>query len=189
MQDQGWWALTHGPVLFIMSNTEKAYGPGSDQYAFFVDTLEAVNRTATPWIVFMGHRPMYYVSDSKAGGTRDATFAVVEPLLYQYKVDLCLWGHVHNAYASCPMVNSTCVQAPAPGAYDAPIHASIGNAGQGLSGINEKTHPKWVVWQMNQWGYSGLHVWNATHLTLDLLDDATGTVQHEIVISRTYPRT
>ena len=145
MQDQGWWALTHGSLLVIMSNTEMSYGPGSDQYAFIEQTLQARNVSETPWCVFLGHRPMYYVSDSKTGGEYDLQFAAVEPLLMQYQVDLVLWGHVHNAYASCPLYNQTCVKAPAPGAYDAPVHASIGNAGQGLSDINNKTQPEWCV--------------------------------------------
>ena len=190
MQDQGWWSIVHGNVLILMANTEMAVGPGSDQYLFFEDTLKAANRTETPWIIFLGHRPMYYVSaDSADGGVYDETFGVFEPLLMQYQVDLVLWGHVHNAYASCPVYNKTCVTAPAPGAYDAPVHVSIGNAGQGLSGINTKKHPEWVRYQANEWGYSALHVWNATTLTLDLYDDATGSVQYEVVIQRTYPRT
>ena len=131
---------------------------------------------------------MYFVEDSKAGGTRDSTFGAIEPLLMQYQVDLVLWGHVHNAYASCPLYNNTCVTAPSPGAYDAPIHASIGNAGQGLSGINNKTRPEWVRWQMNEWGYSALHVWNATDLTFDLFDDATGSLQYQVAIHRNFPR-
>ena len=81
------------------------------------------------------------------------------------------------------MYNRTCVAAPAPGAYDAPIHACIGNAGQGLSGI-AKTMPRWVNWQMNEWGYSSLHLWNATDLTFDIFDDATGTLQHQVAIKR-----
>jgi hypothetical protein len=30
---------------------------------------------------------------------------------------------------------------------------------------------------------------NATTLMLDLFDDATGTLQHQIVLQRTFPRT
>lgn len=189
MQDEGYWAIEHGPATFIMMNTEFACGPGSDQYTFFEDTLKAVDRSITPWIVFLGHRPMYYVDDSKAGGARDPLFGAFEPLMLQYKVDLMLWGHVHNAFASCAMYNNTCITAPAPGAYDAPVHASIGNAGQGISPINPTNFPSWVRWQMAEWGYSALHIPNATTLMLDLFDDTTGSLQHQIVIQRTFPRT
>ena len=167
MQDQGWWALSHGLATFVMMNTEMAVGPGSDQYQFLVDTFSAVNRTVTPWLIVLGHRPMYSVSDSAAGGEYDQHFGAFEPLLLQHQVDLSLYGHVHNAFVSCPMYNKTC-RAAAPGEYDAPIHACIGNAGQGLSGINTKHRPDWVTWQMNEWGYSSLHLWNATDLTLSV---------------------
>ena len=186
---QGWWSIEHGSATIIMSNTEMQVGPGSDQYVFFEETLKAVDRSITPWVIFLGHRPMYWVSPSAAGGYRDPMFGAFEGLLMQYKVDLVLWGHVHNAFASCPMYNSSCVTAPAPGAYDAPVHACIGNAGQGLSGVNNATKPDWVRWQMNEWGYSSIHLWNATTLTMNLYNETDSTVQHEIVISRTFPRT
>lgn len=95
-QDAGWWSLTHASATFIMINTEMAVGPGSDQYAFLEATLAAVDRSVTPWVILLGHRPMYYVSDAKEGGARDAMFGVFEDLLMQYKVDVAMWGHVHN---------------------------------------------------------------------------------------------
>ena len=87
----------------------------------------------------------------------------------------------------------------------------------GITPVNTKTQPAWVQWQMAEWGYSALHsecpssehasslqrapaqaytpypltraVPNATTLMLDLFDDATGTLQHQIVLQRTFPRT
>lgn len=188
-QDQGWWSIVHGSALIIMINTEMSVAPGSDQYAFLESTLNAANRSETPWIIAAGHRPMYYVDTSANGGARDAMFGVIEPLLMQYKVDLYLVGHVHNFFSSCPMYNSSCVAAPAPGAYDAPVHVCIGNAGQGLSGINAKNPPKWVTFQANEWGLSAIHVYNATTMTLDYYDDDTFSLRHEVVIRRTFPRT
>jgi hypothetical protein len=189
MQDQGWWAIQHASATIVMMNTEMACGPGSDQYNFFVDTFKAVDRAVTPWLIFLGHRPMYYVSDGKEGGYRDEMFGVFEPLFLEYQVDIAMWGHVHNAYASCPMYNSTCMSAPAPGAFDGTVHISIGNAGQGISAINSTHHPEWVRWQMAEWGYSSIHIANATTLTVDLFDDTTGTLQDQVVVQRTFPRT
>ena len=48
-------------VHMIMIDTETAeVGPGSEQYDFLKADLSSVNRTETPWVVLMGHRPMYY---------------------------------------------------------------------------------------------------------------------------------
>jgi hypothetical protein len=179
-------------------------GPGSDQYDFMEQTLAGIDRSVTPWVVLMGHRPMYYVDDSNtAGGTIDAHFQAFESLLMKYKVDMVAWGHVHvsegeggasrgglraclrawhgllrhqhasshtppplvypqNAFASCPVYNGTCVKPSTPGAYDAPIHVCIGNAGQTITPINEKKQPDWVEWQMAEWGWSNILVHNAT---------------------------
>lgn len=70
-------------------------GPGSDQYDFMEQTLAGIDRSVTPWVVLMGHRPMYYVDDNAAGGTLDTHFQAFESLLMKYKVDLVAWGHVH----------------------------------------------------------------------------------------------
>ena len=78
----------------------------------------------TPWVVVLGHRPSYYVDDSKEGGTIDANINQIEPLLMTYKADIVLWGHVHNAFRSCPVFNGTCVPPAADGGYDAPIQVS-----------------------------------------------------------------
>ena len=172
-----------------MMNTEMDCGPGSDQYDFMSETFKAVDRSVTPWLIFLGHRPMYYVDDSKTGGARDPRFGAFESLLLEAQVDLALWGHVHNAYASCPLYNNSCVTAPSPGAYDAPVHVSIGNAGQGISPINATHPPSWAVYQQAQWGYSAIHLWNETTLTMDLYDDEMSGLQHEVVIQRTFPRT
>ena len=48
-----------GPVHVIFASSEHDYHPGSEQYAFLVRDLSAVNRSATPFIIFSGHRPMY----------------------------------------------------------------------------------------------------------------------------------
>lgn len=45
-----------------------------------------------------------------------------------------------------------------------------------------------VKWQMKEWGYSALHIWNETDLTFDLFDDTTGTLQHQVAIHRNFPR-
>jgi len=189
MQDEGYYQIAHGSSTIIMLNTELQMGPGSDQYVWLEQTLTAVDRTITPWVIVLGHRPTYFVSDSKAGGERDPAFAVFEPLLYTYKVDLYLVGHVHNAFVSCPMVNSTCVTASSPGAYDAPIYACIGNAGQGISPINTTHYPEWVKYQRAEWGYSSIHIWNETDLSMDFHDDSDGSLQYTFGIKRTFPRT
>lgn len=88
-----------------MMFTEVPCGSGSMQYDFLAADLASVNRTVTPWVIFLGHRPMYSCSSSGCGGPDHSDNfcrggADVEPLLVNNSVDLVLWGHVHNAVAT-----------------------------------------------------------------------------------------
>merc|ERR1711907_918690 len=111
-----------------MLDTEMAIAPGSRQYTWLKADLAAVDRSLTPWVILMGHRPMY------TGNVVDPHFGTIEPLLKDAKVDLCLWGHVHNAQVTCPVFQGKCT----PGA---PIHAVIGNAGQSPTSFPEPKAP------------------------------------------------
>jgi hypothetical protein len=120
---------------------------------------------------------MYFVDDIP-GGTIDPNFQAFEPLLVQFQVDLCLWGHVHNAYASCPVNAGKCVTTPQANGYLAPVHVSIGNGGQGLTDVYNKTMPEWATFQGSYWGYSTWTNSNATDAVVSLYrnsDNASGS--------------
>ena len=186
-QDEGWYSLVHGSATIIMINTEFEVGPGSTQYNFLNATLKAVDRTVTPWVIVNMHRPMYMVDDSEAGGSIDPQFQVFESLLYDYKVDLVLCGHVHNAYASRKVYQGKPVSAPY-GEYAAPVHISIGNAGQGLTPINTKTYPEWVVYQASEWGYSTIHIYNSTDMSVELYGDSDNGLRYTVDFHLNFPR-
>ncbi len=59
-----------------------------------------VNRTVTPWLVVEMHHPMYdkyQDEDSIAIGLEYES----ENLLYEYDVDLVLYGHFHSYLRTC----------------------------------------------------------------------------------------
>ena len=157
-----WRALAQGVVHVVMLNSELSVAEGSPQYAWLQQTLAAVDRAVTPWSIVAFHRPLYFVDAE--GGTRDKDFAPLEPLLVQYAVDAVLVGHVHNAFVSCPLNDSKCVE---PG--QGPVHICIGNAGQGITPISA-TAPPWVLFQKAAWGYSTLEA-NATHMAISLFGE------------------
>mmetsp|Transcript_3441 Transcript_3441/g.8676 ORF Transcript_3441/g.8676 Transcript_3441/m.8676 type:complete len:226 (+) Transcript_3441:1-678(+) len=182
MQHSGWYSFDQGPLHFVMLSTEFEVAPGSDQYDFLSADLAAVNRSITPWVVVGAHRPMYY--DASA----DPHFLTIEPLLQKAQVDLCLWGHVHNAQRTCPLSNSTCLAPKTAGAYDAPVHAVIGNAGQGISAFPAKK-ATWSLYQAAEWGWNELLCHNATHMTLNMYGNNNYTVPHDThTFVRTFPR-
>ena len=162
-------------VHMIMIDTETAeVGPGSEQYDFLKADLSSVNRTETPWVVLMGHRPMYYYDK---GWGRNGHFGdAFESLLVQYGVDLCLWGHVHNLLATCNVNNGTCVK---PG--EGPVHLVIGNGGQSLteypgpkSGVPT---PSWVTFKLANFGYNEMEI-TRDELIVNMYSDKDNSLYH-----------
>ena len=46
-------------LLFVcVQTTEWDFTTGSAQYNFIKSALASVDRSVTPWVIFMGHRPM-----------------------------------------------------------------------------------------------------------------------------------
>ena len=64
-------------------------------------------------------------------------------------MDLALWGHVHNAIVTCPVINGTCVTTKQADGYDGPVHAVIGHGGMSLDAVANPA-PKWVNYQVKQ---------------------------------------
>ncbi|KAK4940754.1 hypothetical protein LTR10_019147 [Elasticomyces elasticus] len=63
-----------------------------DQYKWLAQDLAKVNRTITPWIVAMSHRPMY---SSETSSYQVHVRNAFEALLLEYGVDMYLAGHIH----------------------------------------------------------------------------------------------
>eukprot|EP00927_Polykrikos_kofoidii_P026610 TRINITY_DN23667_c0_g1_i1.p1 TRINITY_DN23667_c0_g1~~TRINITY_DN23667_c0_g1_i1.p1 ORF type:complete len:687 (-),score=77.31 TRINITY_DN23667_c0_g1_i1:259-2238(-) len=190
----GWYSFDQGPVHFVAMGTEFSAHFGSSQMAFLQADLAAVDRATTPWIVVMGHRPMYNSQSNSKGFdlSNGPWWPDVEKVFLQYEVDLCLWGHVHNAEVTCPLMNGTCIESR-DGQYAAPVHATIGNGGQSLSSwctdgsrtcccssIGPTCQaacnnvPAWSKWRLDAFGFAQLEVHGARELTMNFYVDCDG---------------
>ena len=137
--------ITHAPLYFLPRNPLLSPTQPS---TFSYRTLAARNTSVTPWTVVLLHRPIYYVENTTAGGVRDTRFSTLETQLNASHVDLVLYGHVHNAFVSKGAIfDSKVVNPVKPGTYAGPVHACIGNAGMGLSGVADQP-PVWAEWQV-----------------------------------------
>lgn len=197
VRSAGWYSFNEGPVHFVALASEMSAHSDSEQMAFLQADLAAVDRSITPWIIVYGHRPMYS-SSSNANGFDLADgpwWPEVEAVFLKYQVDLCLWGHVHNAEVTCPLINGTCVKAEL-GEYDAPVHAIIGNGGQSLTPFCTDASrkcccsvdgpkckeacdkvPPWSLWRMSSFGFAQIEVQGATRLNMNFYMDCDG--EHE----------
>jgi hypothetical protein len=80
-----------------------------------------------------------------------------------------------------------CVSAAAPGEYDAPVHAVIGNAGQSLSPFTG-VPPAWSLWRFAQFGFSTIEVDGpAGELTMSFFADCQRANNHEHPVTKQLP--
>jgi acid phosphatase type 7 len=104
-----WFSVDDGPVHLHVFSTEHPFEPGTPQHVWIEADLKGVDRTLTPWLIVVGHRPIYLASAYPGGGNAsDAAVAVdlathLEPLWLGAGVDLTLSGHHHSYQRTCAM--------------------------------------------------------------------------------------
>eukprot|EP00775_Hariotina_reticulata_P003005 gene3005-3286_t len=94
-------------IIFISSYSPyDVYGftQNSEQNQWLKKALEAVDRTATPWLLLVWHAP-WYNSYQKHFMENECFRQAVELLLKLHSVDLVFTGHVHAYERSKPAVN------------------------------------------------------------------------------------
>eukprot|EP01138_Halocafeteria_seosinensis_P005643 gb/GECG01005769.1/.p1 GENE.gb/GECG01005769.1/~~gb/GECG01005769.1/.p1 ORF type:complete len:624 (+),score=34.21 gb/GECG01005769.1/:1-1872(+) len=167
-----YYSFDWGPIHYLVMSTETDFMPGSSQYKWIVNDLASVNRTKQPWLVFMGHRPMYTSSNHSFSLPMDYHFRTVyDPLMRIYHVDLALWGHVHQYERTAPMAHGS--EAPA---GHGTVHVVIGNAGNTYQmpwanvTANSYPVPSWIVFRTHDFGIGGITA-NKTHLSFAMHDD------------------
>eukprot|EP01052_Picozoa_sp_SAG31_P022731 SAG31_NODE_1823_length_7191_cov_9.623519_5_plen_377_part_00 len=206
-----WYSFDHGPAHFVMVNTElplvpanspgPSHHPPSPQWLWLTADLKAVNRRLTPWVIVMGHRPIFIQSP-------------LATLLYDYGVDLTIAGHVHYAQRTCPLKGESCMQPGVEGGYDGVVHVVAGNGGQALNNATNNGFPtvkfpyvgSGCNWNMpgancsasqkltggtqgsgTEFGMSAF-VANSTTLRYAFIGNNDSTVHYHFNIRRAYPR-
>uniref|UniRef100_A0A4W6EVF7 Purple acid phosphatase n=1 Tax=Lates calcarifer TaxID=8187 RepID=A0A4W6EVF7_LATCA len=151
------------------------------QYNWLKKDLEEANkpenRAVRPWIITMGHRPMYCSDDDQDDCTKFDSYVTpgLEDLFYNYGVDLELWAHEHTYERLWPVYGDMVYNGSKEQPYvnpKAPIHIITGSAG-----CREKTdrfnpNPKeWSAFRSTDYGYTRMQVVNTTHVYLEQVSD------------------
>jgi hypothetical protein len=152
-----WYSFDVGPVHILFFSTEHDFRQTSPQYAWIERDLRSVDRSVTPWLIVGSHREMYTSEDNPAGETQIVEMLQLhlEPLFYQYHVDLNLFAHRHSYERTCAMYQNKCVS-------DGVTHVLIGMAGQNLDGA-KYSGAEWSKYYDQQFGYTTIFV-NQTYL-------------------------
>lgn len=184
-----------GPMHIISISTEVYYfmNYGIKPLVFQYEWLEQdlikanlpENREKHPWIIVMGHRPMYCSDTDSDDCSHHETltrvglpflhFFGLEDLLYNYGVDLEIWAHEHSYERLWPIYNYTVYNGSLEQPYTnpkAPVHVISGSAGckEGTDQFND-TRPAWSAFVSTDYGYMRLKAYNKTHLYLEQVSD------------------
>ncbi|KAJ3674873.1 hypothetical protein LUZ60_005489 [Juncus effusus] len=146
----------HG-VHVVMLGSYTDFDEKSGQYAWLKSDLAKVNREKTPWLFAVLHAP-WYNSNWAHKGDGDNMMTCMEKLLYAYRVDLVVAGHVH-AYERSKRVYNKKVDPCGT------MHITIGDGGnrEGLARKFSNPKPSWSVFREASFGHGELKIVNESH--------------------------
>jgi predicted MPP superfamily phosphohydrolase len=172
---------TIGLVRFVGINTESILFQDNMTQPT-LDFLETtLNRTEEdkvmyPWLVVLGHRPLYCSQAYNADfptcfDEAEVIRGQIEDLLYDYQVDLYIDGHVHNYQRTTAVYNNTPLETTSDvefGYIDpkAPIYITTGGPGSDESQVPLESNATltWYVTGAEELTYSVMTAYNSTHL-------------------------
>ncbi|KAB1274120.1 Acid phosphatase type 7 [Camelus dromedarius] len=177
-----WYSWDLGPAHIISFSTEVYfflhYGRHlvEKQFHWLESDLQKANqnRVARPWIITMGHRPMYCSNadlddctwhESKVRKGLLGKFYGLEDLFYKYGVDLQLWAHEHSYERLWPIYNYQGCE-------------------ERLTSFTLFPRP-WSAVRVKEYGYTRLHILNGTHVHIQQVsDDQACEDHHQPQVSR-----
>ncbi|XP_074075110.1 acid phosphatase type 7 [Macrotis lagotis] len=201
-----WYSWDLGPAHIISFSTEVYffvhYGRHliKKQFHWLERDLQKANdnRAKRPWIITMGHRPMYCSNADLDDCTRHESIVRkgisggrygLEDLFYKYGVDLQLWAHEHSYERLWPIYDYQVYNGSRESPYTnprGPIHIITGSAGceELLTPFHSFPRP-WSAIRVKEYGFTRLHILNGTHLHVQQVsDDQNGKIVDDVWLVR-----
>ncbi|EMC97780.1 hypothetical protein BAUCODRAFT_66241 [Baudoinia panamericana UAMH 10762] len=190
-----------GPFGTIANNNWKN-NSGYQQYQWLVNDLAKVDRTKTPWVFAMSHRPMYSSETSSYQANVRNAF---ERVLLNAGVDAYFSGHIHWYERIWPIGNSTIDTSSIVNnnTYLTNPNVSMTHIVNGMAG-NIESHSTInaskvlnITAVLNQYnfGFSELEIHNETTVTWNYIKGIDGTVGDTLTLIKrnsstatTYPQ-
>ncbi|PON77307.1 Acid phosphatase [Parasponia andersonii] len=187
-----WYSADYGMFKFCVAESEHDWRAGLEQYKWIEKCLASADRRKQPWLIFMAHRVLGYPSNSWYG--QEGSFAEPEgrddpqKLWQRYKVDIAVFGHVHNYERICPIYQNQCVNSEKSkfsGVVNATIHVVTGGGGKSLAKFSSLS-PVWSVYRDYDWGFVKLTAFNHSSLLFEYKKSRDGQVYDSFTIYREY---
>ncbi|KAF4368171.1 hypothetical protein F8388_022804 [Cannabis sativa] len=174
------------------ADTELDWREGTEQYRFIENCLASVDRQKQPWLIFLAHRVLgyssgdFYVDEGSFGEPmgRDS----LQKLWQKYKVDIAIYGHVHNYERTCPIYQNICTSDKKnyyKGSLNGTIHVVAGGGGSSLVKFSSAT-PKWSLVRDYDYGFTKLTAFDHSNLLFEYKKSSDGKVHDSFRISRDY---
>ncbi|XP_076109731.1 acid phosphatase type 7-like [Mytilus galloprovincialis] len=169
--DRMWYSFDIGPVHFISYSTE-VYFLDNELYIqaqnnWLIQDLTSINlnRTAHPWIVAFGHRPMYCSSGDDCATSDSKVRKGLENIFFTYGVDVIIQGHGHSYERLFPLYQGQVLSND----YNnpkGPVQLITGTSNDQVN-VKSETTQSWSALRIGGEGlnsFSRMKVYNTTHL-------------------------
>ncbi|CAG0881669.1 unnamed protein product [Cyprideis torosa] len=198
------YSFNMGPAHFICVSTEVYFYTNYGwhqlirQYKWLEEDLmvatEPENRKERPWIILLGHRPMY-CSDYNRDDCHHYTSLVrvgflgwfgLERLLWDYGVDVAIWAHEHSYERLFPTYNLGIYKGSEAEPYvnpRAPVHIITGSAGCRERVDHFGAPGPWSAFRSSDYGFTRLTIHNGTHLHFEQVSDDQAWASSDIPAS------
>ena len=198
--DSLWYSLDIGPTHFVVYSTEVFFSDDEKTIELMINWLKTdldkanSQRSARPWIIAMGHRPMYCSVDDQNEDCVKKNSLVrtyLEELFYAEGVDLIIAGHYHYYERTWPVYKDHALQ------YNykdpmAPVHLTIGSLGsvyraESSSNVGDQWSA-FLLSEANTEAFGKLAIFNATHLHWEVRECKNDKIIDEIWIVQPFHR-
>ncbi|KAF8015947.1 hypothetical protein BT93_H1481 [Corymbia citriodora subsp. variegata] len=168
-----WYSTDYGMFRFCIADTEHDWREGTDQYKFIEHCLASVDQQKQPWLIFLAHRVLGYSSDKlyaeKGSFGEPMGWESLQKLWQKYKVDIAIYGHVHNYERTCPIYQNICTNEEKSyykGALNGTIHIVAGGGGATLSEFTS-LQTKWSSFKDYDYGFVKLTALDQSNLLFE----------------------
>ncbi|KAJ4155504.1 hypothetical protein LMH87_000744 [Akanthomyces muscarius] len=164
-----------------------------EQYKWLQEDLAKVDRTKTPWVIAMSHRPMY---SSQVSAYQENMRNAFEDLFLKYGVDAYLSGHIHWYERTFPLGRNGTIDKAAivnNNTFYANEGKSITHIINGMAG-NIESHSELAkakkplditcIFDQTHYGFSKLTVVNETVLTWSFVKGGDGSSGDDLTLIR-----
>ncbi|CAN1314117.1 Probable inactive purple acid phosphatase 1 [Linum perenne] len=187
-----WYSTDYGMFHFCIADTEHDWREGTEQYEFIERCFASVDRRKQPWLIFIAHRVLGYSSASwyaEQGSFEEPMGREsLQKLWQKYKVDIAVYGHVHNYERTCPIYQNICLDKEKhnyKGPFNGTIHVVAGGGGSGLADFTP-LNTTWSLFKDHDYGFVKLTAFDHSNLLFEYKKSSDGKVYDSFTISRDY---